>query len=194
MNVPVRDGIIDLNQITKCYALFSKTYFSGTKFYNASFTGNLEQGRSGEVPFSHTVDCPKFFPCSWSWGTVYNRSCASLRSGRIVALRWDAHSDAVSPLSAKGEKPCYESTMSSMGSSLKPGSRLHHFRLQQGLAQSSVLTYRKHCLLVEKPSGQRPNSVKILFNEMFFLCMWKYFVWRMMWITFSLQFSSYLFF
>lgn len=40
MSIPVRDGIIDLNQIMKHYTFYSKIHFSGIQFCNVSLTGN----------------------------------------------------------------------------------------------------------------------------------------------------------
>lgn len=40
MSIPVRDGIIDLNQIMKHYTFYSKIHFFGIQFCNVSLTGN----------------------------------------------------------------------------------------------------------------------------------------------------------
>lgn len=47
MSVPVRDGIIDLNQIGKHYTFYSKMHFSGIQLGNASLTGNAGRGWRG---------------------------------------------------------------------------------------------------------------------------------------------------
>lgn len=47
MSVPVRDGIIDLNQIMKHYTFYSKMHFSGIQFCNVSLAGNAGWGWRG---------------------------------------------------------------------------------------------------------------------------------------------------
>jgi len=47
MSVPVRDGIIDLNQIMKHYTTYSKMHFSGIQVCNVSLTGNAGRGWRG---------------------------------------------------------------------------------------------------------------------------------------------------
>lgn len=53
MSVPVRDGIIDLNQIMKHYTFYSEMHFSGIQFCNVSLSGNAGRGwRSWKILLS----------------------------------------------------------------------------------------------------------------------------------------------
>lgn len=87
MSVPVRDGIIDLNQIRKHYTFYSKMHFSGIQLGNASLTGNAGWGWRGWKLFLPGVQAIATRSCLGAEAKVAacNRIIASLRNQGSVA-------------------------------------------------------------------------------------------------------------